>query len=168
MLIVISGLPGTGKTALAEALSTALPAFTVSVGGIESALRRAGIGRREPVRLGSYSVAATLVDDHLRLGHHTIADAVNAGRSERDLWQALAHGHDLRPRLIETICSDLVLHRRRVEGRQHASPGSYPPTWTDVQQCRREYQRWESEHLVIDSAAGFEDNVRTALRYVNA
>ncbi len=167
---MISGLPGTGRTALAEALSVALPGFAVSVDSIETALRRAGIARTEPIRLASYSVAAGIVDGQLRLGHHTIAAGVNAGRPERELWYALARGYDLEPRLIETICSDLVLHRRRVERLRYAARGRYPhaPSWDDVQRQRREYQRWDEERLVVDAAADFEANVRAALRYLAA
>lgn len=42
------------------------------------------------------------------------------------------------------------MHRRRVESRQSDIPGLAAPAWNDVETC--EYQPWNREHLVIDTA----------------
>lgn len=51
---------------------------------------------------------------------------------------------------IELICSDAMAHRLRVEGRRADIPGHKLPTWRSV--LERQYDAWESEHLVVDTA----------------
>ncbi len=48
MLIAVAGLPGVGKSSVAEALGRELRAPVVSVDPIEAAMRRAGVGRAQP------------------------------------------------------------------------------------------------------------------------
>lgn len=48
MLIVLSGFPGVGKTAIARELARVLPAVHVRVDSIDQALRRAGLQCGEP------------------------------------------------------------------------------------------------------------------------
>ncbi|MGH3568253.1 MAG: AAA family ATPase [Pseudonocardia sp.] len=49
MLIVMSGLPGSGKSTIGRALAARLPAALVSVDPIDAALRRAGIAADQPI-----------------------------------------------------------------------------------------------------------------------
>ena len=51
---------------------------------------------------------------------------------------------------IETICSDLKEHRRRIETRPNEVPGLVPPSWQAV--IDRDYHAWDREHVVIDTA----------------
>jgi hypothetical protein len=51
---------------------------------------------------------------------------------------------------IETICSDVQEHRRRIETRPHDLPGLVLPTWQEV--LDRDYRGWDREHLTIDTA----------------
>ena len=51
---------------------------------------------------------------------------------------------------IELICSDTTTHRQRVEGRQADIPNHKLPPWKSV--LERQYDPWESEHLVVDTA----------------
>src|SRR5258708_20660163 len=75
-LIVLSGLPGSGKSALAESLSRALSVPIFSIDPIEAAMWRAGLAKTE-TGVAAYEVAQALADDHLRLRHSVIVDAVN-------------------------------------------------------------------------------------------
>jgi hypothetical protein len=51
---------------------------------------------------------------------------------------------------IEIVCSDKIEHRRRVESRDADIKGHALLTWDEVQ--RREYESWDSDRLVIDTA----------------
>ena len=73
MLIVLSGLPGVGKTTLARELASALGAVHVRIDSIEQALRAAGW----EVEGEGYDVAYAVAGDNLRLGRTVIADCVN-------------------------------------------------------------------------------------------
>jgi len=63
---------------------------------------------------------------------------------------------------VEVVCSDAVEHRRRVETRITDVEGLRLPTWPEV--ISRQYDPWNRERIVVDTAArSVEDNVR-ALR----
>jgi predicted kinase len=184
MLVVMTGLPGTGKTMLAEAIGMALPAAVVSVDPVELALWRAGLPRTTAVGIAAYAVAAAVAEQQLRLGHAVIADAVNAAPGARQVWQSLAKGYDCELHVLEVVCSDEDLHRERVElrnaeaeetarreqarreqGRPSATTVHAPVvTWAEVERARRSYRTWPLNRLVLDSAADFEQNIKTALR----
>jgi predicted kinase len=97
-----------------------------------------------------YCVGNSVAEENLRLGRNVIADAVNPVQIARDAWRAVASRAGARAVEIEVLCSDSAEHRRRVESRQSDIPGLAAPTWNDVE--TREYQPWDREHLVIDTA----------------
>ena len=78
-LIVLSGLPGSGKSTVAEGLSRALSLPVFSVDPIEAAMWRAGLAKTE-TGVAAYEVARALADEHLRLRHAVIVDAVTRSR----------------------------------------------------------------------------------------
>jgi hypothetical protein len=58
---------------------------------------------------------------------------------------------------IEVVCSDLALHRERVESRTSDIDRLTPPTWKEV--LNRHYEPWDRDHLVLDSAIGSVDHL---------
>ena len=75
-LILVSGLPGSGKSTVAEAQSRALSLPVFSIDPIEAAMWRGGLARAD-TGIAAYEVAIALAGEHLRLGHSVIVDAVN-------------------------------------------------------------------------------------------
>ena len=59
MLIVLSGLPGTGKSAVADGIARALRLPVLSVDPLESAILQAGIPPSFETGLAAYLVAET-------------------------------------------------------------------------------------------------------------
>src|SRR5690606_40878828 len=91
MLTVMAGLPGTGKSTIAEVLGARLEYTVISVDPIEAAILRAGIDADQPTGLAAYLVAETLAEMALRSGHDLIIDAVNAVLPAREQWVNLAN-----------------------------------------------------------------------------
>ena len=150
-LIVLSGLPGSGKSTLAEAISRSLSMPIFSVDPIEAAMWRGGLAKSQ-TGIAAYDVAMTLADEHLRLGHSVIADAVNPVEAPRAVWRSLAAKHRAGLKVIECICSDEAVHRQRIEARVRAIDGMPEVTWARVLERRAEYQPWTDERLTLDTS----------------
>src|ERR1700727_2206060 len=101
-LIILSGLPGSGKSTLAERLSRTLSIPVFSVDPFEAAMWRGGLAR-DQTSIAAYDVAIALADEHLRLGHSVIVDAVNPVEAPRAAWRDLAAKHRAELKIIECV-----------------------------------------------------------------
>ena len=146
MLVVLSGLPGVGKTTIARELVQATGAVYVRIDSIEQALRNAAC----QVEGEGYSVGYAVAEDNLRLGRTVIADCVNPWPLTRSEWRSVADRAGVRALDVEIVCSDVVEHRRRVESRRADIAGHQLPTWSQV--VERDYRAWTGDRLVIDTA----------------
>ncbi|MGO9085255.1 MAG: AAA family ATPase [Candidatus Sulfotelmatobacter sp.] len=149
MLIVFSGLPGVGKTVIARELARQIGAVYVRVDSIEQALRDSGAVRQSLDDAG-YRVGYAVAEDNLRLGRIVVADSVNPIALTRDAWAGVAKRAAASAIEIEVTCSDAEEHRRRVETRVSDLSGLRLPSWNEV--VSREYQPWNREHIVVDTA----------------
>lgn len=149
MLIVFSGLPGTGKTTLAKGLAATLGAVYVRIDTIEQALRDSADFAREVGRTG-YLIAYELAASNLGLGGTVVVDCVNPVMESRRAWRDISARSSAPLVNIQVICSDMAEHRRRVETRQLDIPGLTPPTWQSV--MNHEYAPWDKEPFTVDTA----------------
>jgi predicted kinase len=149
MLIVFSGLPGTGKTTLARAIAEERRATYLRIDTIEQALRASGILSGD-VGPSGYMVAYALAETNLGLGRSVVADSVNPLAETRNAWREVAQRAGVALVDIEVTCSDRAEHRRRVETRSTDIPGLKLPSWDDV--LGRDYEAWDRPRLVIDTA----------------
>ena len=147
--MVLAGLPGTGKSTIARVLAAELDAVWLRVDSIEQAMRGSGAVGDDLEDLG-YRAAYAIAEDNLRLGRTVIGDSVNPWMLTRDAWRNAGLRAGVRVVEIETICSDLQEHRRRIETRRNDVPGLVLPSWQAV--IDRDYHAWDREHLVIDTA----------------
>ena len=149
MLIVFSGLPGSGKTTLAYALAARRGATYLRVDTIEQAIRNAE-ARVANIGPAGYAVANAVAEANLSLGRTVVADCVNPVDESRAAWRDVAVHTKSTFFNIEVLCSDPIEHRRRVETRVSDIVGLTSATWESVQQ--HEYEPWETERLVLDTA----------------
>ena len=159
MLIVLSGLPGVGKTTIARELAAGLSAVHLRIDSIEQALRACGV----EVEGEGYAVAYAIAEDNLRLGRTVIADCVNPWPLTRDEWCSVAERAEARVIEVEIVCSNVEEHKRRVEARTPDLKGHRLPTWSDV--LRRDYRSWDRERLILDTA---QNDVRECVRTIEA
>ncbi|WP_339531084.1 AAA family ATPase [Pseudomonas mucidolens] len=149
MLIVFSGLPGTGKTTIAQGLAAEMRAVYLRIDTIEQAIRNAEVLAQDVGRSG-YRVANELALSNLRIGNQVVVDGVNPVAESRQAWRDIA-ARGTSPLLnIQVICSDQQEHRRRVETRQSDIAGLPPPTWQSV--LAHDYEAWNDAPLTIDTA----------------
>ncbi len=149
-LIAMAGLPGSGKSSVAEALSRQLPATLLSIDPIEAAMRRSGWPK---VQIGNagYLVAEALAIENLRHGRTVIIDAVNPVQLARDMWVKIARDLSLPQIFIEVVCSDPNVHRQRIEGRVRGIEGLTEVNWDGVLMRQREYEPWSNPRTVLDT-----------------
>jgi predicted kinase len=154
MLIVLGGLPGVGKTAIARELARALGAVHVRIDSIEHALKPVV----ENMDDWGYKVAYAVAGDNLRAGLTVIADSVNPIEITRRAWREVGRRAGARVVQVHVMCSDETEHRRRVETRTADIPGFGLPLWTDVKE--RTFEPWPDADLVVDTTAQpIEDSV---------
>jgi len=162
----MSGLPGSGKSTLAEGLSRHFSMPVFSVDPIEAAMWRGGLPS-DRTGIAAYDVAIALADEHLRLGHSVIADAVNPVEAPRAAWRYLAIRHRAQVRIIECVCADEAIHRLRVETRRRNIEGMPELTWDRVLERRAGYEPWHDARLVLDTSRQSADRLLAeAIGYV--
>lgn len=149
-------MPGTGKSTLSAALAKELRATYLRVDVVEQTMRTAGIAVNGPE---GYMVCYELAKQNLRLGLDVIADTVNPITITRQAWRDVAESLQIPFVEIEVICSDERKHRHRVRTRRTDIPGLILPTWDEVK--NRQYEAWNRERLIIDTAhQTVEENLR--------
>ncbi|WP_420405464.1 AAA family ATPase [Nisaea sp.] len=163
VLIILGGLPGTGKTTIARALAEHLPAQHLRIDSIEGALRRER-PELDDLRDTGYQIAYTVAEDNLRLGQSVIADSVNPISLTRAAWRAVAGRAERAYVEIEIVCSSTEIHKVRIEERWHAHDGIGVPDWDKVR--RRHYELWLNVALQVDTA--HETPEQSAERILNA
>ncbi|MGD7789387.1 AAA family ATPase [Propionibacteriaceae bacterium Y1700] len=160
-LIVLAGVPGTGKTTLSRALVAELGGVVLRVDAVENALAGHEVGA-----LG-YEICHLLAGQALALGATVVVDAVNPVPEARRGWRSLADDHDTPITMIETVLPDESEHRRRVEERRPDLPDQELPTWSEV---HRNHVAWDEDRdgprTVVDTTDRAEA-LRTALAAIS-
>jgi predicted kinase len=147
ILYIFSGLPGAGKSTVAQALSHTLQCAYLRIDTIEQALRdQCHIN----VVGEGYRLAYRVAVDNLNCGMSVVADSCNPIELTREEWQSVAIDAGCEYVNVEVICSDLQEHKRRVEGRAPSVEGLSLPTWEMVQ--ARDYQSWKTDRVLLDTA----------------
>lgn len=162
MLIVISGLPGTGKSAVAAAVAAELGAVQLSIDLIEQALRGAGLLQSQ-TGVASYEAVRAAAEQNLAGGWTVVVDAVNDSEPARDTWRVAAGNSGCPLVFILLTLDDLAEHRRRLEGRVRNLPDIPEPTWIEVQQRAATYAPWDASCLRVSVSDPIEVVVQTIL-----
>ena len=167
-LAVFSGLPGTGKTALAEAAARSKKVPVFSVAWVLGALAPFGVLESKRRRRIAYALLTVLARRQLDLGQSAIIDGMVGEQRVRNEWRQLAEWNGALFLPVECVCSDRELHRQRIEVRQESIPGWPDPDWSHVEEMRADYEPWTEERLILDAVEPLASNCRTALAYIDA
>jgi predicted kinase len=169
-LIVMTGLPGCGKSTIAEALGRELSIPVFAKDWLEASLRVAGLHEnpacRDRLGWAGYQLLYTLASRQLALGQSVILDSAASFESIRERWRNLANEYKATWHVIECTCSDETLHAQRLNHRQRNIPGWYEFGYEEVVRVRKHYQGPAEPRLTLDSVHSLDDNIRQALAYI--
>ena len=164
LLIAFAGLPGSGKSTIAQELALRTGAIWLRADSIEQAIRDSGVVPGD-LRDAGYRAAQAVAADNLRLGRDVVADCVNDWKIARDGWEAVGLRAGVEVVWVEIVCTDQAEHRRRIETRTIGVPGLTPPDWPAV--IGREYHDWDRDRLIVDTAASsVEDSVAAVVAHL--
>ena len=167
-LIVMSGLPGSGKSTIAEGVASKLGLPLFSVDPIESAIVESGVEKSFETGLAAYLVAKVLAAEQIKLGSSVIIDAVNAEEEGKNVWRDLAKECEVELLIIECSLSDAVIHQKRIESRVRNLHGISEVSWEKVEARREKYTEWKEPTLELDSLNPVDSNLQKAIQYIQS
>jgi len=151
MLVLITGLPGTDKSSVAEDVAGLLGSAILGHDWAMSGLRpypevQNALEAMEPSGHGAvgWSILRALARAQLRRGASVVVEGM-ARTPEIEQCHQLAEEEVSRFVVILTECPDPEIHRSRIRERDRAIPDWYELSWDDVQHSRA---RWSPpEHV---------------------
>lgn len=124
MLVVLGGLPATGKSTVARMVADRLDAHWLRIDEIEQELR-AALGLGEDVGEAGYAAAYRIAETNLALGRTVIADCVNPLAVTRAAWRAVAARASSLILEVDLACSDAAEPpTRRKPQQRRGRPGA--------------------------------------------
>ncbi len=173
LLVLITGLQGSGKSTMAAAAGRALGAPVLghdwAMSGlrpfaeVQDALDTMGVRGHRGV---GWSVLWALARAQLRSGSSVVLDGV-ARDPEVEGTRQVAAEEGAGCVVVMTSCHDAALHRQRVEDRQRRIPNWYELDWDHVERSRSSWVPPERVDLVLDAGEPVAENAE-ALRVLLA
>jgi predicted kinase len=164
MLVAVSGLPGTGKTAVATRVASQLAAVHLSIDAIEEAMLGAGLAPGWETGVAAYEATRAAAEQNLVLGRTVVVDAVNDSDAARQTWRGAAERTDVALRFVVLDCPDAAEHRRRLESRRRGLRHVPEPTWDAVLARAAAYEPWTDDCVRVDTSGALETVVDTIVR----
>lgn len=151
-LVVLSGLPGVGKTSIAAILAARTGFVHLSIDAIEEAILACGLPPGWQVGVAAYEATRTMAEQNPCLGLDVVVDAVNDSEEARQTWRTAAARTGAHLDFVHLVISDVHEHERRLRDRDRGLPHVGEPTWPDVQRRHADYTVWTDEILEFDTS----------------
>ena len=165
LLVVVTGLPGTGKSTVAEAIADQLQAPVLAHDWAMSGLRpfpevQAALDDMEPSghRAVGWSILNALARAQLREWRSVVLDGVARSPEIEDCRES-ARSEAARLVVVATQCSDPAVHRSRIEVRRRRIPNWYELDWNRVERSLATWDQPAGADLCLDTASSWEDNL---------
>jgi predicted kinase len=156
--VIVTGWTGAGKSTIADALAADIGATVASFDWIMSGLRafpelwpsiETPVERQREI---GWSLLSRVAEQQLRRDASCVLDLV-AREKPREQWQALATRYNASFHVIECICSDIGIHKKRLEDRNRTIPDWYEVSWVNSLQGRETYSALRQPKLVLDAVS---------------
>jgi predicted kinase len=168
----VSGVQGTGKSTLARALGRAMGAVVLSRAPLMDVALAAGVpvdppqdSRLKSVGDLAYDLQSALLREQLGMGHSVVLDC-GADRHMRERWRRVADDAGAHFWLVDTVCSDVALHRHHFEQRGPVWRCDVGQTWEMVDELRIRFQVHPEAAFVADAVRSVDENVRSIMTLI--
>lgn len=165
VLIMMSGLPGSGKSHLSQRLAQQLSAVVIESDHVRKALFP------EPTYSAQEStiVHRTCQRTMRRLlskGVRVIFDATNLVEFQREVLYSLAERSGAALLIVRTVAPEQVI-RERLEQRKDSTQSASDADWRIYRRMSEREQRIDRTHLCIDTSHDIDDAVRKIVKTVS-
>lgn len=160
-LTILFGLPGSGKSFLAERLASEINAVHLNTDRIREAI---GLNGRydKASKLRVYEALCLKAADILRQGEPVVLDGTFHSLGSRQFVYDLEDRMNIQARWIEVICDEAVALSRVSKKRKYTEADQEV-----YQKIRSERQAFEKPHLVIDTShTSVEENILLIKSYI--
>jgi predicted kinase len=164
-LVIFSGLPGTGKSTLANRLARELQWPLLRIDDVVNNIPE----NPGPAFWDSQvEVLLTLTETQVELGLNVIVDSVFMN-TDRNQAQALAQKYQTRFRPIYTYLSDDQVLEQRLTVRAEELNNPTVATWEQVKHQRGHFRTWEPDTaLFVDAVNSVEKNYEAVLSFATS
>ena len=163
MLILVGGLPGSGKTYFASRLSARLQATYISSDLMRKQMEAQGRYAFED-KLNVYEHMACSAATALRQKHPVVVDGTFYCKPMREIFFTLAKLMHLKHAFIEIIADEDVIKKRLDQGM-----ASHAANLSVYRLVKSQWEEPDATYLVVESKDGnIEEMITMAMQYVSA
>lgn len=150
MLLVFCGLPGTGKTTVANIIAKKFGIVVISTDYIRKRIFEKPTYQKFEKEI-IYKVMLLLAE-HLSKSGTCILDAVFTKGKNRNAVKEMAKKNDTQVCFIEFVCDEDIIFKRIAGKKRKLSDADYGI----YLKLKKEYEPIEFEHIVVDTSGGME------------
>lgn len=164
-LLLLSGLPGTGKSFLARKVAERLPCVIVESDSVRKILTQGNPDYTPYESSFIHRISHKVIEQLLWEGHNVIHDATNLAESHREQLYRVVTRIRAKLVIVQTIAPEAIVRERLAERFIHRDPLDMSDAdWDVYKQLQVELEAIRRPHLVVDTSEGMDDAVQKILR----